>query len=62
MANKTPHMHQLERWEGLSIEQLIQDGTVREAALRLGIHYSTIAKWRHRLNLQLKDGQGETTT
>lgn len=50
--DKTPAMQLLElRFDGVDIVDLLRDGSVREAAERLGIHFSMVSKWRKRLGI-----------
>lgn len=51
-GNKTLAMRLIEAQFGTSIEVLIADGKERDVADRLGLHPSTISKWRLRLGLR----------
>lgn len=48
-VGKTDKMRLLELRHETDIRDLVFGGTVREAAQRLGVHYSVISKWRARL-------------
>jgi len=44
--HKTQHMKYVELKFGAPLEDLIMNGSNREAAERVGVDYSTISKWR----------------
>ena len=51
--NKTLAMKLIEARLGVSIEELLSEGSLKEVALLLGIKESTVSKWRLRLGLRL---------
>lgn len=53
-AHKTDRMLLLELEFSEDIMDLLSHGTVREVGKRLGIDFSTVAKWRHRLNIPIR--------
>jgi len=52
--NKTLAMRLLEAQFGVSIEELLQYGTLAETGKHLGIDESTVSKWRLALGLRNK--------
>lgn len=53
-GTKTLTMRLLEAQYGVTIQELIRDGTIAEVAKSLGIEESTVSKWRLRLGLRTK--------
>ena len=51
--NKTLAMKLIEARLGVSIEELLSEGSLKEVGLLLGIKESTVSKWRLRLGLRL---------
>lgn len=46
---KTLAMRLVEQVIGIPLEDVLWDGTVRQVAKRLDVDYSTVSKWRKRL-------------
>lgn len=54
-GRKTAAMRLLELQTGKTIEVLLAKGTLRQLARRLGVHHTTILKWRRRLQSEDKN-------
>ena len=50
--HKTLTMKLIEKQLGLPLEVLLMDGDLNSIADRLGIHFTTVSKWRLRLGLR----------
>lgn len=49
---KTLAMRQIEARFDTPIEELLMEGELSEVAYKLGVHFTTVSKWRERLGLR----------